>query len=329
MISKEEVVRIAKLARLELTETEIEKMQKDLSSILDYFNLLKEAKIEKPKAKNKDTLTHRSIDIYKNDKINYYVLHTTSKDEYADGRERLIKAGFFYDIKKERSDTASMLFQKKNITIRAIRETEEGTTGYTFLLEKKELPDPVKIRYAEDLLCFNSHEYLAGFFGAANVKKDLYYFFENEFKRCSVLFGNSSRQVVFIWNDEDNYRQLSNILISNIIHTQSSRTFDGVISINEWQLKNGIYPGMTLKELLKINEEDFEIYGNRSAMSFMIKPGSNGKIDFKKSVITLSCSNCSNEKIFNTEAVKALDIADKNLPVYVYSIIISPGKTDK
>lgn len=43
MISKEEVKHIAKLARLELTDEEIIKMQKDLSSILDYFNLLKRA----------------------------------------------------------------------------------------------------------------------------------------------------------------------------------------------------------------------------------------------------------------------------------------------
>jgi len=41
MISKEEVEHIAKLARLELTEKEVGKMQKDLTSILDYFNLLK------------------------------------------------------------------------------------------------------------------------------------------------------------------------------------------------------------------------------------------------------------------------------------------------
>ena len=41
MISKEEVKHIAKLARLGLTPKEIEKMQKDLSLVLDYFNLLK------------------------------------------------------------------------------------------------------------------------------------------------------------------------------------------------------------------------------------------------------------------------------------------------
>jgi aspartyl/glutamyl-tRNA(Asn/Gln) amidotransferase C subunit len=43
MISKQEVQHIAKLARLELSEMEVEKMQKDLSSILDYFDLLKKA----------------------------------------------------------------------------------------------------------------------------------------------------------------------------------------------------------------------------------------------------------------------------------------------
>ncbi len=58
---------IAKLARLELTEKENEKMQKDLSAILDYFNLLKKApkpeKIVKSKgdlsAARKDEASHR------------------------------------------------------------------------------------------------------------------------------------------------------------------------------------------------------------------------------------------------------------------------------
>jgi len=43
MISKQEVEHIAKLARLELTEEEVKKMQKDLSEILEYFNILKKA----------------------------------------------------------------------------------------------------------------------------------------------------------------------------------------------------------------------------------------------------------------------------------------------
>lgn len=53
MISKEEVLHIAKLARLELSEKETEKMQKDLSAILDYFDLLKKA----PKVKEEKIIT--------------------------------------------------------------------------------------------------------------------------------------------------------------------------------------------------------------------------------------------------------------------------------
>lgn len=41
MISKQEVKYIAKLARLGLTEDEIQKMEKDLSSILGYIDKLK------------------------------------------------------------------------------------------------------------------------------------------------------------------------------------------------------------------------------------------------------------------------------------------------
>jgi len=44
MINKEQVKHIAKLARLELSEQEISEMQKDLSGILDYFDLLKKVK---------------------------------------------------------------------------------------------------------------------------------------------------------------------------------------------------------------------------------------------------------------------------------------------
>ncbi len=57
MISKEEVLKIAKLARLELSEKEVEKMQKDLSSILDYFNLLKRVKKQSKIALNPTTET--------------------------------------------------------------------------------------------------------------------------------------------------------------------------------------------------------------------------------------------------------------------------------
>ena len=49
MITREEVQHIAKLARLGLTEKEVEKFQKDLSSILNYVEKLKEVDISEVK----------------------------------------------------------------------------------------------------------------------------------------------------------------------------------------------------------------------------------------------------------------------------------------
>jgi len=42
MITREEVIHIAKLAKMKLTEEEIEKFTKDLSGILDFFKDLEE-----------------------------------------------------------------------------------------------------------------------------------------------------------------------------------------------------------------------------------------------------------------------------------------------
>ena len=63
MISKEEVQHIAKLARLELTENEVEKMQKDLSAILDYFDLLKKAPKVKAQIATADTSALRKDEV--------------------------------------------------------------------------------------------------------------------------------------------------------------------------------------------------------------------------------------------------------------------------
>lgn len=40
MLTREEVQKIAQLARIELTESELQKFQKDLSTILDYVDAL-------------------------------------------------------------------------------------------------------------------------------------------------------------------------------------------------------------------------------------------------------------------------------------------------
>lgn len=66
MISKEQVQHVAKLARLGLSQNEINKMRKELSSILDYFKLLDELDVSKVSAA---FYTKSSKNVMKEDKV--------------------------------------------------------------------------------------------------------------------------------------------------------------------------------------------------------------------------------------------------------------------
>jgi aspartyl-tRNA(Asn)/glutamyl-tRNA(Gln) amidotransferase subunit C len=46
MLTTDEVKKVAEMARIELTDTEVEKFQKDLSSVLDYVEVLQEVDTE-------------------------------------------------------------------------------------------------------------------------------------------------------------------------------------------------------------------------------------------------------------------------------------------
>ena len=288
-------------------------------------NVMVASFIEKAKPKKKDEIIERSVDIYNKEGISYYILHTSSLIEYLDGQRRLIKAGFFYDHTIDVPKDSSVLFQKRNLSIQAISGMKDSVAEYTFVLQEKHMPYISDIRHAEDLLIFTSHELLVSFFGEKNVKKDLYYFSENRLRKCSILFGNSSHQVVFVWNDENNLTGLSYILVSNVMPTLSAGKNDGVFSNNEWRLQNGIYAGMSIKELIKINEKDFEIYGNPSELAFMVKPGESGNVDFNKTAVILSCKRCNTDRIFDKLTIRARDIAKENLPMFVFDIIIYPA----
>jgi len=280
---------------------------------------------EKNKAKEIDTLhIIRSVDLYKKDDTYYFALHTSSSKEYMEGREQLKKAGFFCSNSGDTNQLSSLLFQKKNITVQASAATEDGEPVFTFLLQKKELASLSSIRYAEDLLKFNSHEYLVSSFGVNNVKKDVYYFSEKELRKCSVLFANTNQQAVFIWDDQTNLCNLSYILISGILPTQNTAKFSGSISQNKWVMKNGIYSGMSIKELLKLNGNDFEFYGRNSEFSFMIVPQHSGNIDFKKTGIMLGCINCNGSALLDNLKVSAIDALNNSLALHIFYIMITP-----
>ncbi|MGH2646892.1 MAG: hypothetical protein ACRDE8_04960 [Ginsengibacter sp.] len=275
------------------------------------------------KAKEKEIIPKKNIDITFCENFKSYSFQTKSAGEYVDGQRNLIKAGFLYDENKDVNKDSSMFFQKGNIVITASLQKTDSSTEYVFKLKMKKIP--LKIKYAEDLLQFDSHELLVSFFGPQNVKRDMYYFSEKELKKCSVLFSGTKYQVVFVWGDEKNLNNLLYILVPHVLPTKGAEENNPVTGNSEWQFQNGIYPGMDIKELLRLNQMDFNIYGNASELAFMVKPGENGKIYFKKTAVMLTCNNCEDIKMFNQKEVSALDVAKKDLPMYVNDVILYPS----
>lgn len=279
---------------------------------------------EKFKFRKKSTEPSRCINIYFKDNAKCLTLQTPALNEYEEGKQKLIKAGFFYDTLKDITKERSILFQKANVTVQATAEMQDDSSmQYSFHLKEKAVPS--SLRYAEELLQFDSHAFLVSYFGEQNVKKDMYYLTEKELKRCSVLFSGTPHQAVFVWDDDIYLNKLLYILVTNKLPTKGAAESNPLAGNNEWQLKNGIYPGMALKELLKINETDFDIYGNKSEMAFLIKPNEYGKINFKKIAVMLSCHECFDNKIFNQNTVSALEVAKANLSMRVFDVALYPS----
>ena len=274
------------------------------------------------KRKNTDTVSQRSIDLFQKKSSRFYCFKTNVKQEFLDGLEALKKDRFIYDSSRDPNKDGLIMFQKRNLVVEADRNTIDDKTYYSFTLEEKAIPDMRDIKYAEDLLCFGSHEFLASFFGDINVKKDMYYFTENELKKCSVLFGKSSRQVIFVWGNQQNLCDLSYILVTKVAPTVEAVSQGWDVAKNEWKLSNGLYPGMSLKELLTLNESDFEIYGSQSEMAFMVKPDDRGKIDFKKTGVMLNCMGCNEENFFRKTSLSAAALLRNDFPVYVYDLVV-------
>jgi hypothetical protein len=278
--------------------------------------------IRKMKVIKKDTIPEETIDMFKKKNSKNIILKGLPLSQYLDSWGSLIKTGFVFDSGEDISKVPSMLFLKANISIELSREKKDTTEQYSISLKERKIPD--SINYAEDLLQFDSHEFLMSYFGKKNVRNDLYYFSESDLKKCSVLFGGTDYQALFVWGNEHNFTDLSYIVISNVLPTSGNIRKGVPGANNEWKFRKGIHVGMPVGDLLSLNGQDFLIYGNKSNLSFMIKPEKGGKIDFTKTGIMFYCIYCYNNDIFDQEEVSAEKVAKENIPLRIFDVILYP-----
>jgi hypothetical protein len=279
-------------------------------------------KMKIPK-KKKDTIRIiKKVETYRANNTFSFAYLTSLKNEYNESLRELKEEGFFCG---NQSDTGIVLFQKRTLSVLVKKITKPDTdTMYSFYFHEEILPLPETIHYAEDLLKFKSHEYLAAFFGQANVIKDVYYFSEKDIAKCSVLFPKTSRQAVIIWEDQVNLYKPSYLIIGGNTNTGSSATYDGVIDENVWSSKEGVYSGMSLVSLIKLNGNSFRFYGKNASVPYMVVPENTGTLNFRKKMIVLGCLNPSGSRLLNNATVSAEEILNDNLGIYVFMMMILP-----
>ena len=287
--------------------------------VINIYNL-KPAKSKK----KKDTLIiTRSIETFHTKNNSSFTYITSLKKEYTESLKELNDDGFFCG---NENDTTAILFQKKNITVLANMMIEkDGDTLYSLAINQQVLPLPEDIQFAEDLLKFYSHEYLVSFFGQKNVIKDVYYFSEKDVAKCTVLFPKTSRQAVFIWEDNVNLCKPAYLIIGGNMNAGTITNYDGIISENVWNSKDGIYSGMSLNSLMKLNGSSFKFYGKNSDSPYMIVPEKTGAINFKTNRVVLGCLNPTGSRLLNNATIGADEILSDNLGLYVYMMMILPS----
>jgi hypothetical protein len=281
--------------------------------------------LKEAKKKKKDTLDiKRTIEAFQTKNRLSFTYSTSLKDEYIENVNALKQAGFFCGSWK---DTGSLLFQKRDIIVKGCIHAEaDEDTIYSLFFNHMELPSPEKIQFAEDLLQFYSHENLVSVFGEKNLIKDVYYFSEKEISKCTVLFPKTSRQAVFIWEDQENFCKPAYLIVGGNTNNASSANYDGLIDENVWRSKEGIYSGMSLHSLIRLNGTSFKFYGKNTEAPYMILPENTGVLNFKKNRIVLGCLNPTSSQLLSNSTVSAGDVLPDNAGIYVFMMMLLPQK---
>lgn len=250
---------------------------------------------------------------------------TTSAREYTTIIEVLKKSGFYCEYEKDSTIThAAYLYQHDDYSASASVKKEDNKDWYSISLYKKVLPVTSDLHFAEDLLEFTSHEYLVYYFGASNVKKDVYYFAKNDIVNCSVLFINTKLQVIFIWKDGLNRRKIDNLLFGGQHKLKSQQDYDKLIAENSWMLKSGVHAGMPLVELRMLNEKNISFCGGDAPNPGLVFPESTGKVDFKNADVILGCINCTDDKFERSKIMYADKAMDDGRVLFVLTISLYP-----
>jgi len=279
---------------------------------------------------NKDKTVRQVISRRENAETVFIAFQTTSVQEYLSWQQELEQSKYLPYTQRAGSLPKSIAAFQKGTIIAKIQQLQDSTPiQFCITLENKKLPLATAIHYAEDLLELSSHEYITAVFGAANVKKDQFYFSETEANKCSILFPNTSNQVIFVWNDENNYQDISFLILGGLGNKPSQTAIFTGNQFHKWRSRQGIYLGMTLRELQTLNGKPIEFYDWSTDQPGFVVTKNNGRINLKNLGIQLHCLECIDERHATSQPILTSEtVLYANKRVLVNSLIILPDKPD-
>jgi hypothetical protein len=256
------------------------------------------------------------------------VSYTTPKnEEFISINNALVKHGFIFNKAYDSCPANTYFIQNSEYTVTTKTFLNDTVVNYQFLFHKKNMQGKSEVHFAEDLLQYDSHEYLKAVFGAMFVKRDIYYFSDDDLSKCSVIFPGTSLQAVFLWTDEVNLKGLKAILLGgqDLLRKPSDNSGASTIEVNRWKLRDNIYVGMELHQLVKVNGEDFEFFAGNTKYTGLIKPVKTGSVRFDSKELVLSCTNCNSSSFFRErETMYAKEAVRRDLMMYLLSITLYP-----
>jgi len=252
------------------------------------------------------------------------IYETSSPVEFTALRSSILSAGYACPG-DDSAILKSRVYQREVITIETYSRLVDSTQIYSLKASKKTLPKRKELFFAEDLLWLDSHEYLVSMFGKTAVKEDLYFFSEQDSTNCSVIFPNTEREAIFVWKDDENKRGISFIIAGGSLHQTEGSTTKAQ-AFNAWRSRQGIYCGMSLRELETLNGDLVQFFNWNTESAGFPTPKNNGNIDFGEVSFRLRCMNCSFIKVSQSAILNSQTAIEEMQKVFVTSLIILPSK---
>ena len=267
---------------------------------------------------------HRRVLRYQTPKMLDYSYQTASVEEAMATITQMKKKGFTVSDSNWRMEKP-LLLQRREWLVTAERLTEDTLSFIEIRWHKQYMPSAKETMFADDLLRFKSDEYLAAYFGREHVRKDQFYFSENEINRCSVLFPNTAHQVIFIWADNAAQRDILQVMVGAGMRTEDAGGPAAVVGSNKWQYSNGISTHMRLEQILQSTGKDIFFFGRKNPLYLSLVPESARLLGMHNATVVLECINGAGNPLLDQEQVSATAAVAAGLKLHVSMIVLWPA----